>query len=456
VSGSGVATIVMSDRLLEREDMRSALRDRDFGAVFRLMSRYQGATQSQIAAAIGQPQGRVNQIMTKPHKRITSMHAIERIADGLKIPGHLVGLADRPWEKEDVEPDNQEVDPMLRRGVLKIGGAALVGGVLDALDHEPEAMKTILDATSVTEDRLLYYERTAKTLGVEVVRVAPTEVLNTAVGHFRSVRRLVKERQRTAHRVRLVRVSARLATIVGEVLFNEGKFDLARHWYTTGYHAALDVGDRYLADTALAGQAYLATYSDDPLGVLRIVGPRLEGRHSLTPPVAWLWSFKAKAHAARGEKSETAAAFDQAHRALAGSAAEQVTPGIFSFVPEKLSLYEASAYVALHDPQRAARAAADALEQYDLTETTEPALVRFERASALVQAGEVEEACRYAVATVLDPRTYPSITVKTRAHKFDGLFGAQPIPAVAQWRDIMTARYGAVPPLSRRPLPGVR
>ena len=83
--------------------------------------------------------------------------------------------------------------------------------------------------------------------------------------------------------------------------------------------------------------------------------------------------------------------------------------------------YEASAFVTLGDTPKAIAAADRALELYDLRETTEPALVRFERASALVQAGDLDEGCRFAAGTVLDPRVYHSVTVRSRAQKFDTL-----------------------------------
>jgi hypothetical protein len=66
-----------------------------------------------------------------------------------------------------------------------------------------------------------------------------------------------------------------------------------------------------------------------------------------------------------------------------------------------------------NDEETAAAAADRAISQYDHAETTEPALARFEEASALAQAGEVAESCRVATVAVLDRHTYHSITVVT-------------------------------------------
>jgi tetratricopeptide (TPR) repeat protein len=446
--GQGGRALAVSDQLLDRDDMRKALRTRDFGTVFRLISRHQGASQTEIAASTGLTQGRVSKVMGRSQDRIIHVDVIERIVDGLRIPGHMVGFADRHWEKaddDDTETENWKADPLLRRGVLKVGSTLLAGPVLEALDNEPDAMNMALDSSNVSEERLVRFERAADQLGVDVVRLAPTGVLAPAVGHFRSIRRLVRSGQRTAHRVRLIQACSRFATIVGEVLFIEGRFDRAQDWYSTAYRAALDIGDRYIADIALAGHAYLAIYSDDPRGVLHIVDARLAGRHDATPAIAWLWAFKAKAHAALGERAEAERAFAKSHHALDSSQTDLIRPGIFSFVPEKLALYQANAFVALQDVDGALWAADEALRRYDMRETTEPALVRFERASALVQAGELEEACRYATGTVLDPRTYPCVTVRSRARQFDALLGNIDAPVIREWREILSEVYTPLP-----------
>jgi hypothetical protein len=62
----------------------------------------------------------------------------------------------------------------------------------------------------------------------------------------------------------------------------------------------------------------------------------------------------------------------------------------------------------------------------------------------------LDEASRYAVATVLDPRTYPSITVRTRAQAFGSLLdrSANPrTPAVQQWHEVTANVYQPLPPL---------
>jgi transcriptional regulator with XRE-family HTH domain len=446
----GLRVVTMSELALQQNDMKRALRERDFGAVFALMSKYQGATQTELAAATGLTQARISKLMCNPKERIAHIDVIERLANGLRIPGFMLGLAAQEWELEnDSNPSPGEDDQVHRRDVLKIGGALLTAGVIpSALDSEPDAMRTTLDSSSISEERIIELERTANYLGLEVVRSAPDRVLTPALACFRSIRRAVQERLQTRQRVRLIRAGAKLSTVMGEILFNEGNFPSAHQWYATARSAALDIGDKYLADIALAGSTYLPTYSDAPGEVLGLVTPRLDQRYAPTPAIAWLWGFKAKAHASLGEKDAAVHAIDQAQKELTGSPKNLVGLGIFSFVPEKLALYKANMYVSLGEPELAADAASEALGLYDMSETTEPALARFERASALVAAGEIQEACRFASATILDPRTYPSITVRKRAASFDRLLVKQNTSNVREWREIMTEHYRPVKALT--------
>jgi hypothetical protein len=88
----------VSPELLARDDFRAACAARDFGQMFRLMRKWDGASQDRIASPIGSlSQSRVSRI-TRDQDRITSLHLIERIVDALGIPGTYVGLNPRPWE----------------------------------------------------------------------------------------------------------------------------------------------------------------------------------------------------------------------------------------------------------------------------------------------------------------------------------------------------------------------
>jgi hypothetical protein len=361
-------------------------------------------------------------VKTRPHP--DRCRVLERM-----FPGHTITqLLAPPGRRSDDQPASQDrTDPVHdeekatnRRELLFLGGAAMAGAVADLVWREPGRMLTALDTTSIGHGRLAELFQEATQLGVQVIKVP-----------------LIGDKQTLSSHRELVRVAAMFGTVVGEILFNEGQFGLAQRWYNVARRAALEVGDQYLADIALSGNTYLPTYSADPRGVLALVAPRLDQNPAASPAVAWLWAFRAKAHALLNEQHAFETCIERSRRALDGSPDELLQPGIFSFLPEKLAFYEARGRVELGNVTEAIAAAQRASDLYDFTETTEPALVRFEQASALVQAGEIPEACRVATTAIMDQRTYHGISIHTRAKEFDQLLGSSSQEAAKDWREVL-------------------
>ncbi len=369
-------------------------------------------------------------VKTKPHPG--HCRVLERM-----FPGRTVTELFEPCYVPDEGDMTLQEEATNRRELFQIGGAAIAGLLLDRLWSEASRMQETLDTTTIGSARLATLQEEAADLGVRVVRVPPVTLIQETLMRFREVRKLTEKKQALTTQRELIRCATMLATVMGEILFNEGQFPLARHWYSVARSAALEARDQYLAAIVLAGSTYLPTYTPDPRAVLDTVDPRLEVKHAPSPPIAWLWGFKAKAHAMLGERDAFEGAITQAHRALDASSPGLIRPGIFSFMPEKLAFYEARGQVELGNTERASEAADRALSLYDPSETTEPALVRFEQASAYVQVGEIREGCRLAASAVLDRHTYHSVSVVTRAKEFDRLVGASNCEAARDWRGVL-------------------
>ena len=334
-----------------------------------------------------------------------------------------------PWEEDTTN----------RRDFV-LGTGAAAGLMVGALIDEPDRMNAALDTGAVSEERLTALEETAEQLGDRVLRVPPASLLGDALCTFRTVRGLIELRQRTAERTRLVRAGSKLALVMGEILFNEGELRPAARWYATARSAALDVGDQYLADLALGGSCYTPTYFGHPREVFGLVSPRIDGIHPTdTPAVAWLWAFKAKAHASLGENTAFRHAINRSREILDASPADLNGPGIFAFRARKLAFYEATGCVRLSDAKGAIGAADRALDRYDVTDMTDRAMAQLDKASAFVQDGEIAQACRVATTALLDDNTYPSSSVIRRAHEFDELLGPNTTAPARDWRDALHA-----------------
>ncbi len=129
---SALGPYTVSPELLAREEMRTALTAHDFTAAFRLMRKYDGASQDRIASPIaGMTQGRVSKIM-RGEDRVASFELIERIADGLRVPGLLLRLAPRPWETPVTAHatglEGSTSDPRMIRSRMRQTAGAAPGG----------------------------------------------------------------------------------------------------------------------------------------------------------------------------------------------------------------------------------------------------------------------------------------------------------------------------------------
>jgi transcriptional regulator with XRE-family HTH domain len=138
----------MPDGFWARGEVRQALTGRNFGALFRLLTKYGGASQTQIAIAVGMTQGQVSTIMAGD-RRVTSIEVAERALDGLDVPDRAriaFGLAPRQMTGRHVDltgpprqaradtgssprPEVATEDDVRRRRLLTLGGAAALGGV---------------------------------------------------------------------------------------------------------------------------------------------------------------------------------------------------------------------------------------------------------------------------------------------------------------------------------------
>lgn len=88
----------LPDDVLARADMREAIIGHDFGTVFRLARKWAGISYCRIAEVCEIKPERVCKL-AKGEGRITTFSKVVQIADGLRIPGYLLGLSARPWEQ---------------------------------------------------------------------------------------------------------------------------------------------------------------------------------------------------------------------------------------------------------------------------------------------------------------------------------------------------------------------
>lgn len=235
--------------LLADEDVQRALGTHDFGAVFRIAREKAGISYSKIATECDIKPDRVG-LLARGTGRITSFDKIVQIADALRVPGHMVGLAPRPWEAE-VAPASSLNGPALhRRTVLQVATATGLAAALPALHAEPAPSRI----TDTYVDRLR--ERTARLRRLDDV-LGGGDTYRVYIGEVQRTKGLLQRGSFSdGARRRLTALLAEQAQQAGWAAFDGGQGRDAAALYQESRAYAREAQDGDLYSNGLAFLAY--------------------------------------------------------------------------------------------------------------------------------------------------------------------------------------------------------
>ncbi|GAA2260203.1 hypothetical protein GCM10010232_59020 [Streptomyces amakusaensis] len=374
--------------------MIEACRTRDFGRVFLLVRVRAGIYPSMVARRCDLTPSRVGEVIAG-RRQLRHMDVVERIADGLRIPGHMLGLARRPWET----PQNLTVTPRERieasPPVGRPPAAGLPGPDVDsvlALAAERELGPSTLEAL---HSSIADYWRRDDEHGGETLRPA-------VVGQLRYVVDLLKEQRPAPLREGLHGIAAELARLTGWMYFDARQYSQARTYFTEALGLAKAVDDRQLMANVLACMSLQATYQEKPGDALALVTAaqdQARGARRTTPRVlAMLTMREAFAHAALGNRSATHSAISEAHAHFGRISPGDPDPAWVAYFDEpKLIVDTGIAHGRLGESALAEPLIADALRREHRSNRRGRALHAFWLARTQLQRGKLNEACHTAM-----------------------------------------------------------
>lgn len=372
--------------LLQRPEMRAALATHDFGTVFYLARSEAGISYSMIAAECGIKPERVG-TLAKGHGQVTTFEKVVRIADAFRIPGHMVGLARRPWE---TPPDDSANKPQQRREFLKTSAAASLAVGLPELSRPSAGGRLGSDLPERLRKRTARLRRLDNVLG-------GGDTYRTYLGEYQDTRALLRGRSYAGETGRgLLSVLAEMAQQAGWAAFDGGRHAEARGLYEASLTAATEAKDAALAGNALAFLAYQGLRGDRQA---RQTAVQTAARSCATagpdaaPGVrALLYERLAWAHAVAGNADETEGALEAAQDALAEvDGAPQ--PDWAAWVDEtELQIMSGRCWTELRRPLRAVPVLEAALARFDNSHARDKSLYLSWLADSYLTAGEVEQA----------------------------------------------------------------
>ncbi|WP_327359667.1 XRE family transcriptional regulator [Streptomyces sp. NBC_01304] len=306
----------ISEALLAEPEMIQACRSRDFAVVFGLARRC-GLYPSRIAQQCGMTPSRVGEIASG--KRIVSaMDVVERIADGLRIPGAMLGLAARPWETasapnpfpatptlvaEPPHPDDATAE--LRRELATSAQADL--GVVRLLAAQTDQMRQM--------DRRF---------GAELL-------LPQLRAQIEQMEHLLRYGAATGTRQHLAAALTEAATLAGWQALDLGDYRGSWDLHETAKAAAHESRMPALLAHATAQQAYVLLDLNEPdQAIEQIRYARVQAGSSLPPLMdTWLHAAEAEAHAAAYADTDCRRALDRAETTRPADPADPSLPFLF-------------------------------------------------------------------------------------------------------------------------------
>lgn len=399
--------------------MREALRAHDFGVVFRLAREEAGISYQKLAAECGIKPERVG-ALARGQGRVESYDKIAAVADALRVPGHMVGLAPRPWET------SSGTAPVRRRDVLQTAGAVGLAATLP--DVLPPTVPRRIGASAVAQLR----KRTARLRRLDEV-LGGGDTFRVYASEYQATKRALRDGSYSESVGReLLALAAEQAQQAGWAAFDGGRERDATALYRESQSAAEQAGAEDLARNALAYLAYQAAPVDSRAAAA-MAAYSCEAVTDRTPATvrALLWERCAWACAVVGDVPGTEEALAAARASLDADDAGAPQPDWSAWVDRvELDIMAGRCWTELRRPLRAVPLLVRGLAQFDDAHARDKALYSTWLAEAYTTAGEIEEAAR---------------VVGRAVELADGVASSRPRLRIEQVVSALAVEHGAVP-----------
>ncbi|RAK39732.1 hypothetical protein B0I29_104270 [Actinoplanes lutulentus] len=377
--------------VLQRDDVRDAIARHDFGRLFVLVRKWAGISYSRIAESCSIKPERVG-TLARGQGSITTFEKIAAIADGMRIPGGMLGLAPRPWENSEAliygNANPGGGDSVLRRDFLRVSlaGATVALGLGETLEHLIRG-RVGSDLPAILRNRAARLRRLDDVLG-------GGDTFKLYLSEYENTKALIKSASKTtAIEKDLLSVLAEQAQQAGWAAFDMGDHVAAKKLYSDSHGIALEAGSDSLTGNALAFLAY-QELPISPLIAVKTAEQSCALIRAQAPSSAraLLHERRALAHAVAGNAAAADAALDAARQALSDDDGS-LQPDWSRWVDHKeLDIMTGRCWTELRRPLRAVPVLEAVLGGFDDAHARDKALYSCWLADSYLMAGEIEAA----------------------------------------------------------------
>jgi transcriptional regulator with XRE-family HTH domain/tetratricopeptide (TPR) repeat protein len=420
--------------VLARPDFAKACAERDLGAIFRLMTNCCGVsfTISHLARRCEMTSSQVQDYMTRG-RLAQKARIFERVADGLHVPGDMLGVGRRPWEAGGAQRDQPPVSatrPLIDiersvadRHMRKVPSSPEradskdVANASEKLAEQISELVTWTEATNVGSGTLSHLHEATLRLAHDCLSAPPIQSHQRADVLTRRIFGILRTGRQKIGQTRDLYVTAgRLCAVLSWVVSDLGQLTAAETHSRSGWTLADEAdcdGLRALLLCAQSKNAFWAKRYDD---AARYARRGYEYKPSGTSRVL-LACQEADAHQASGRVDDAREALDRAQRAQDSLRGTDEIGGIFACGTARHANYSIATYLRVGAVKRA-------LQQVERAETAWRdgedwaygtwAQVQIGAAIAYLMNGEIEAAAGALRPLITDPAARHLATLTTR------------------------------------------
>jgi tetratricopeptide (TPR) repeat protein len=443
--------INVPDSLWTHPDMPAALaagaENGAIGPLLKLVARYSGASQSQLAFVLGTTQPKISKYINDVI-RVERMDMFQRIADGLGMPDDArmaFGLAPRLKPARPLQASHTNtliaVDNPLQTPQPDASTTTPPHSDLEGVETLRQELNEALSEGMMAETSLDDWERLVIRYGRATRDRPATVLLDDLSADLAELKRTIQRHRSASAMRRLTRVAAHMSGLMCLTLCKLDNRPAFRRWARTARIAASEAGDPVTHSWVLAQEAYGHYYSGD---MLEAVDVARHAQELVTPRpcvgAALAAALEARAHAAMGSAEDTRSALARAEEITAQLDGEDLIPSAFGYNEAQLRFHAGSALTHLNDVKAAIAAQDRALELCMPGDYTDWAMTRLDRAECLTHSDETADALAYAVETIetltLEQRKG---IITLRGHELLNSLPKQrqALPAAREFRDLL-------------------
>ncbi|MER6052021.1 helix-turn-helix transcriptional regulator [Streptomyces sp. NPDC001793] len=273
--------------VLARSDVREAIEVNDFGQLFHLVRKWAGISYNRIAEACDIKSSRISEL-ARGEGSITTLAKIEKVADALRVPGHMLRLAPRPWESSPGVADAHASHAAPRR--ISISDEARGDEYVEAIRE--------------TSQRLIALDNELNGLPIADMAARSFKVVH---------RRLGGGEPEPKHERDIQAAAAELAEVAGWALFDAEEYEAARRFNQEALFLARMSGDRSIELLILQNMSMQSGWQGRPREEMAIARSVLD-QQSLSPRIEAIFRMReARGLFASGRTTEAMKIFDRAH-----------------------------------------------------------------------------------------------------------------------------------------------